>query len=123
MIMNTISYIENNLQRISELGTLEKFDLLLSSTNAINTEKLCNDNVELVKMLLNKIDALRYEMAYNKGIEAISFRLDKVLAYEALKLSRIVFKGKDLIKPINDVLYYEINEGVKKELQKEIEVN
>ena len=117
--MNSISYIENNINRISELSTLEKFDLLLSSANAI-TKKDVN-NVELTKELLNKIAALRYEMAYNKGIEAISFRLDKVLAYEALKLARIVFKGKDLIKFINDVLYYEINEGVKVDLQKEIE--
>jgi hypothetical protein len=117
--MKTISYIENNLSRISELGTLEKFDLLLSSTNAINQKGLCN--AELIKKLLNKIEALRYEMGHNKGIEAISGRLDKVLAYEALKLSRIVFRGKDLIKFINDVIYYEINEGVKEELQKEIE--
>ena len=116
--MNTISYIESNLNRISELGTLEKFDLLLSSTNAINQKDLYN--AELIKDLLNKIEALRYEMAYNKGIEAVSFRLDKVLAYEALKLSRIVFRGKDLIKFINDVIYYEINEGAKEELQKEM---
>ena len=42
MIMNIISYIESNLNRISELGTLEKFDLLLSSTNAINQKDLYN---------------------------------------------------------------------------------
>ena len=116
--MDTISYIESNLNRISELGILEKFDLLLSSTNAVSVNHL--NNIDLIKDLINKIEALRYEMAYNKGIEAISFRLDKVLAYEALKLSRIIFKGKDLTKYINDVLYYEINEGVKAELQKEI---
>jgi len=120
MMMNTIcSYIENKLNQISELGTLEKFDLLLSSSNAINEEGFCDN--ELIKKILIRIEALRYEMAYNKGIETISFRLDKVLAYEALKLSRIVFNGKDLIKFINDVLYYEMNEAVKEKLQKEIE--
>lgn len=116
-IMNTISYIENNLEKISELSTLEKFDLLLSSSNAINKYL---DNVELVKALIKNIESLRYELAYSKGIEALSYRLDKVLAYEALRLSRIVFKGKDLTKAINDVLYYEINDGMKQELQKEL---
>jgi hypothetical protein len=115
--MNTISYIENNLEKISELSTLEKFDLLLSSSNAINKYL---DNVELVKALIKNIESLRYELAYSKGIEALSYRLDKVLAYEALRLSRIVFKGKDLTKAINDVLYYEINDGMKQELQKEL---
>ena len=115
-IMNTISYIENNLEKISELSTLEKFDLLLSSSNAINKYL---DNVELVKALIKNIESLRYELAYSKGIEALSYRLDKVLAYEALRLSRIVFKGKDLTKAINDVLYYEINDGMKQELQKD----
>ncbi len=116
--MNSISYIENNLNRISELSVLEKFDLILSSTYAINKQE--GSNIELVKNLLSKIEALRYEMAYNKGIEAVSSRLDKFLAYEALKLARTIFNGKDLIKFINDVLYYEINEGVRAELQKEI---
>ena len=116
--MNSISYIENNLNRISELSVLEKFDLLLSSTYAINKKE--RENIELVEKLLSKIEALRYEMAYNKGIEAVSSRLDKVLAYEALNLARKIFNGKDLIKYINNVLYYEINEGFKEELQKEI---
>lgn len=107
------------MNRFSELSTVEKFDFLLSSANAIN--QMDGNHVALTKELLNKIAALRYEMAYNKGIEAISFRLDKVLAYEALKLARIVFNGKDLLKFINDVLYYEINEGVKEALQNEIE--
>jgi len=116
--MNTISYIENNLNQISALGTLEKFDLLLSSVNAIAQQDIQND--ELIISLINKMEALRFEMAYNKGIEAVSVRLDKVLAYEILKLSRIVFKGKNLAKAINDVLYYEINEGFKEELLKEM---
>ncbi|MBN8702465.1 MAG: hypothetical protein J0M08_05345 [Bacteroidetes bacterium] len=118
-MMNTINYIENNLNRISELSVLEKFDLIISSTNAINKKEL--SNVELIKKILTKIEALRYEMGYNKGIEAISGRLDKILAYEALKLARTIFNGKDLMKFINDVLYYEINEGFREELLKEIE--
>lgn len=90
-IMNTISYIENNLEKISELSTLEKFDLLLSSSNAIN-EYL--DNVELVKALIKNIESLRYELAYSKGIEALSYRLDKVLAYEALSFLELFLKEK-----------------------------
>lgn len=116
--MNSIRYIENNLSRISELEMLEKFDLLLSSAYVINSKDL--HNAELVKDLLSKIAALRYEMAYNKGIESISFRLDKILAYESLSLARIIFKGNDLINYISDVLYYEINDGMKEELQKEM---
>lgn len=115
---NTIKYIENNLNQISLLGTLEKFDLLLSSVNAIAQKNI--QNVEIIISLINKMEALRFEMAYNKGLEAVSSRLDKVLAYEVLKLSRIVYKGKELIKAINDVLYYEINDGFKEELVKEL---
>ncbi len=115
---NTIKYIENNLDRISTLATLEKFDLLLSSVNAIAQKDI--QNVDLIISLINKMEALRFEMAYNKGLEAVSSRLDKVLAYEVLKLSRIAYKGKELIKAINDVLYYEINEGFKEELVKEL---
>lgn len=116
--MNTINYIENNLKRISELGTLEKFDLLLSSSHAITQQEVRNK--DLVISLITKMEALRFEMAYNKGIESVSSRLDKVLAYEILKLSRIVLKGKELVKAINDVLYYEINDGFKEELLNEL---
>lgn len=113
----SISYIENNLDRISELSTLEKFDLLLSSSIAINQNI---DNYELIKNVISHIEALRYEMGHSKGIEAVSSRLDKVLAYETLRLSRIIFRGQSLTKAINDVLYYEINDGVKEELKNEL---
>lgn len=117
--MNTIEYIENNLTEISKLGTLDKFDFLLSSANAINTQD--TKNQDTIISLIIQMKSLRFEFAYNRGIESISARLDKVLAYEILKLSRIVFKGKDLAKSINDVLYYESNEGFKSELLSELQ--
>ncbi len=119
-MMNTgmNSYIEKELAGISGLSTLEKFDLLYSLSNAISQNI---SNPALIKMVIGHIEALRYEMAYNKGIEAISYRLDKVLAYETLKLSRIIYKGQSLTKAINDVLYYETNEEIKEALKKELE--
>ena len=114
----TMSYIENGLNKYSEFGTFEKFDFLLSSSNPIINFRLHNTGV--IEKILNKLQEFRYEMAYDKGIEAVSARLDKVLAYEALRLSRIIFNGRDLVGFINSVIYYEINTGSKEVLQKEV---
>jgi hypothetical protein len=118
--MNSIDKeLELNLSNFSSFGMSKKFRFIISSSNLILQSK--NKDESLIKSLLSKIEGLRYEMSYDKGYESLSnFGIDYVLAYEALKLSRVIFKGKDLIKFINDVLYYEINDGMKEELQKEI---
>lgn len=118
--MNTNEYIEYNLKRINDIDTFEKFDFLFSTVNAIYLEDISKN--EIIENVLNEINALRYEMAYNKGIESISSRLDKVLAYESLKLARIVYRGTNLLKFINDVLYYEINEGIIIQLKNEVKL-
>jgi hypothetical protein len=114
-----IKELESSFNDFSSFQIPKKFRYIISSSNVILQFNIKDE--KLIKLLLTKIEGLRYEMSYDKGYESLSnFGIDYALAYEALKLSRIIFKGKDLTKYINDVLYYEINEGVKAELQKEI---
>jgi hypothetical protein len=112
-------FIEESLDKISDLSTLDKFDLLFSVSNALMLNMIFE--IEIVKNVLIKIEALRYEMAYNKGIEAISSRLDMVLAFEALTLAKTIFTGKELEKYIKDILYYEKNEGLIERYKQELE--
>ena len=116
--MNTIEFINTKLNQISKLESLEKFDFLISTVHIIESKSI--EDSGLIKIIITNLGNLRYEMAYSKVLESISGRLDKVLAYAILNLSRKVFDGGDLKKAINDVLYYEINDGYRKEIIEEL---
>lgn len=118
-----IDYIESQLSNLKSLNAFEKFDFLISSVNILLNKLMVTanwSNTALVKEVLRAMEALRYEFGYNKAIESISGRLDNILAYEALRLARFIYSGKDLIKYLNSVLYYEINEAEKENLREEI---
>jgi len=114
-----IKELESGISSFSSFEKTEKFKFIISSSNVIIHLKITDEN--LIKTLLAKIEGLRYEMSYDKGYESLlSFGLDYALVYESLKLARIIFNGKELMKFINDVIYYEINEGVKEVLLNEL---
>ncbi len=111
-------YIKQGLKKRNEKELYQQFDFLLSSSNWILT---CGINdAELINQMLIVILSVRVGMGHTKSYESISGKLDYVLAYEALKLARLIFTGEELKEYIKSVLYYEKNIGARAMLENEL---
>lgn len=95
-----------------EIGPFHKYDRIIRCYSLIlyksydSQEKRALD----IELFLSKIEELRYELSYNKATESNSGYIDVTLTILALNVAALVFKGSELKKYVDWVLYYEKND-------------
>lgn|GEM_PF-4969536 len=93
---------------------LHKYEQILSTFSLIRHKSYdSQENRTLeIKLLLTKIEELRFELAHNKAIESITGHIDRTLAHMAFSIASLIYEGRELIKYIEGVLYYERDEMI-----------
>ena len=105
--------LESYLKDWDNVELLERYDMVISLTEAIKFGGPNQIDFEKIPILLNAIEKLRFAFGHNKGTEGTSAQIDRTLAIAALSIAVKYYKGIELKKYIDSVNYYESDVRIK----------